>query len=368
MTKIIAENEQLLKETFVEMTEEWRVNLTWEYMATEFVLRLAMRGIFWPVYKDDYQEDISHKSKLIRNYLTSARRGPEWVVKSRKTTLSKYSEKDITQAVAMQQHLCRKLMREHNITSHTLIKCEDETFLKSNGNLIGRTLARGKSTNKVGKQARVASNTEEGKGAGWMLMTVATMDRGIDFFCYVPLTDNMWRNQPDQHYRVKRIYEGVYTLNVPPGGKITQGRHIKALRSMHSQSSVAYLHVYDNAGPHQAKACELAILSFNGIACAAPKGGHSGVSQLPDDKRVHGGLKAYVRRKAVAHFLDEARASEGKRPKGIPLKILLQWVGEWRGAYGRPEDIAPLFKEYFPPCNDGDDDCRKPDILGRVHE
>lgn len=82
-----------------------------------------------------------------------------------------------------------------------------------------------------------------------MFNTVVTI-RGVTMFYYCKLTENQWRH-PGNRYKVKLVYPGVYTINVPPSGRITQGRHAWLLRAMHARSPEKHLHIADSAGPHQ---------------------------------------------------------------------------------------------------------------------
>lgn len=61
--------------------------------------------------------------------------------------------------------------------------------------------------------------------------------------------------------------------------------------------------------------------------------GHSSVSQINDDQRVHGACKQYVRKRAGQSFLTEAsRGAEQKQSfkmGKIKLDDLYTWLGEW---------------------------------------
>lgn len=93
----------------------------------------------------------------------------------------------------------------------------------------------------------------------------------------------------------------------------------------------------------------------------APVGGHSGIAQIPDDCRIHGSQKNFIRKRAVKWYLDHARTTDGKeRQKSLPIKLLLEWLSEWIRLYGTAEDVAPLFEQYIPPLFN-EDGTRRPD-------
>lgn len=151
--------------------------------------------------------------------------------------------------------------------------------------------------------------------------------------------------------QVIEMQPNVYRVNVPPSGKITTNRHTWIMRAIHEQSREPYLHVADNAGPHQGEKVKLFIEALGGYPCIAPRGGHSSIAQIPDDHRIHGSQKHYVRKRAVKYYLDAARVSEGTtRQTNIPLEYLVRWISEWTRIYGRAEDVRDLFDEYLPPC------------------
>lgn len=200
VTKIVKDHADLLFSTFTKLTELWRVATTWEHVAVEFELMLAMeRGVYWEPYSKDDQEDQLHKAQLCRNYLSSARRGRKWRIKCKSIGVSQYSREDKVKAVALQQTLLEDAIVRLHLQSHEHTLCEDETAFTATGNLIGRGLH---NSGEGAKNHRVASGQSGNKVLKHMFMTVVTMKHGVRMFFYHALTEPQWRN-PTQRYKVK---------------------------------------------------------------------------------------------------------------------------------------------------------------------
>lgn len=228
-------------------------------------------------------------------------------------------------------------------TSFEGITLEDETYFTANGSLgkvdRGLRLCGGDEGEYATKTKATTCGTSSGLIEGYMFNIVIEYGKGAIAYYYKKSTEDRWNNDPDSRYQVRKEFDGVYSISVPHHGRISQYTHLYITRAIHPRRETKAAHGYDGAGPHGehidvactrssttshllGATCNLLIHTYSYIGgrliylalkaanrepLCPPKGGHSSVCQLNDDRQVHGGLKQYVRRQARRYYVLRAR-------------------------------------------------------------
>lgn len=189
-------------------------------------------------YPDNAMRDFKSRRESVRRYLHDhLSPNKRWVMRMMKTKQKEKSNDEVSRALYLQQKKLSDIMEELHADPID-IENYDESFTTRCGGAYRRTVGI------VSEEQSKRSVTSHRQG--WMNLTIVNK-HGVFMIFYNKLTQSQWDN-PRLRYQMNHVLGNVFTINVPPSGKINRLVHLNVTQRWYESSPIQRIVVADAAG------------------------------------------------------------------------------------------------------------------------